>query len=414
MLDKNVSSEFFDMEWMFGIHDGFDVVIGNPPWGAKLNDFEKKILSSLYKIIPTKTKDSYLYFLIRSIQFLDKNSFLSLIIPNTWLLINNTDKLRKSFLEYKILEIDDYGDGLFSSATVESSNIFMSNKKDFSHKVKVKRFKNLNLESFDIIDKSFWLKDDLCRILLDLSEKSKSILNKTSINTEYFSVNNDIIWGIKPYQVGYGKPPQSQEDVKNRIFHSNSKKDDFYSPLLVGSNVNRYFIRYEKIEYIKYGEWLMYPSNFNKMNNEKILLRQTSDILRACFDDSKFLAQNSLFIISSRKYNLKILTSLLNSKLLNFIYKVKNPQKGKVFAEIKPSVVKELPIKDIPLEQQQPFVNLVDQIMEKKKINEDTQELEDKIDLMVYKLYELTYDEVKIVDPEFKLSEYDYNSFIFN
>ena len=58
-----------------------------------------------------------------------------------------------------------------------------------------------------------------------------------------------------------------------------------------------------------------------------------------------------------------------------------------------------IPIKKISKENQQPFINIVDQILFLKKSGKDTQMLEDKIDLMVYKIYELSYEEVKIVDP---------------
>jgi len=59
-----------------------------------------------------------------------------------------------------------------------------------------------------------------------------------------------------------------------------------------------------------------------------------------------------------------------------------------------------IPIPKTSKENQQPFIKLVDQILSLKKAGKDTQKLEDKIDLMVYKLYELTYEEAKVVDPE--------------
>jgi len=57
------------------------------------------------------------------------------------------------------------------------------------------------------------------------------------------------------------------------------------------------------------------------------------------------------------------------------------------------------------------FINLVDQILTDKKVSKDTQHLENKIDLMVYKIYELSYKEVKIVDPAFALSKEEYEKF---
>jgi hypothetical protein len=90
----------------------------------------------------------------------------------------------------------------------------------------------------------------------------------------------------------------------------------------------------------------MYPSNEELMRGAKILMRQTSDTLRCCYDEKGYYCQNSVFIVHSHTVNLKYLLALLNSKLLNFVYKCGNPQTGKVFAEIKPSVIKSLPIVD--------------------------------------------------------------------
>ncbi len=59
---------------------------------------------------------------------------------------------------------------------------------------------------------------------------------------------------------------------------------------------------------------------------------------------------------------------------------------------------------------QQPFIDLVDKILAAKKEEKDTRLLENQIDNWVYKLYELTYEEVKIVDPNFELSEKEYEN----
>ena len=73
------------------------------------------------------------------------------------------------------------------------------------------------------------------------------------------------------------------------------------------------------------------------------------------------------FIISSDKVNLKFLNLLMNSKLLNFFYIMDNPQEGKTFAEIKPSVIKDLPIKNISENEQTPFIQKADLMLELNK-----------------------------------------------
>ena len=202
--------------------------------------------------------------------------------------------------------------------------------------------------------------------------------------------------------------------LEKRIYHSDQKLGSKWKPILVGSNVNRYDVSYEKFQYIKYGANLMYASNENKMIAEKILLRQTSDKIRACIEKRSFYCQNSLFIISSPNLNLSFLLGLLNSKLFDFLYQSENPQKGKVFAEIKPSVIKALPIKIIDQANQSvhdKILHQVDTMLELKKQLQSTrtpaaqQQLENriaytdkKIDELVYELYGLNEEEIGIIE----------------
>lgn len=76
-----------------------------------------------------------------------------------------------------------------------------------------------------------------------------------------------------------------------------------------------------------------------------------------------------------------------------------------------PDDLKKLPIKIISNEEQNKFVQIVEKIMQMKINNEDTTAEEREIDKMVYKLYNLTYEEVKIIDPAFALTEKEYEEF---
>ncbi len=346
---------------------GFDVVIGNPPWGAKLNKKNILYLNKLYPNI-SKTKDTYLYFIIKFNNFLKENGVFSFIIPNTWLLINSAKKFREQLLKKNITEIADYGDNVFADATVESMILTIKNNNYQNKNVQTYRFKN-QLQIFDsLTKKNNWIKDEYFKINIERTDKIDTIIDNLYKLAVPFKNVAEIIWGIKPYQVGHGKPKQTREMLKNRIYHSNTKHDEKWKPLLVGSNINRYSRTTNNIQYILYGKNLMYPSNEDKILKNKILLRQTSDILRACFDDKAFYCQNSLFIITSDNINLKYLTILLNSKLLNFVYSIFNPQTGKVFAEIKPSVVKSLPIKIITNETQKTFIKKADKMLSLNKV----------------------------------------------
>jgi hypothetical protein len=150
-----------------------------------------------------------------------------------------------------------------------------------------------------LVDKQLWLDDEYSRIIVDIDPFAKSLVDKLRNTTDPFETTCSIIWGIKPYQVGYGIPPQTREMVDKRIYHAATKRGKDWKPLLVGSDVNRYTINFPGDQFIKYGKWLMYPSNETWMLQPKILMRQTSDTIRACHDGKGYYCQNSVFIIRS-------------------------------------------------------------------------------------------------------------------
>ncbi|DAB28772.1 MAG TPA: hypothetical protein CFH78_00800, partial [Sulfurimonas sp. UBA10385] len=112
-----------------------------------------------------------------------------------------------------------------------------------------------------------------------------------------------------------------------------------------------------------------------------------------------FYCQNSIFIVTSDKINLKYLNTLLNSKLLNFLYSMENPQSGKTFAEIKPSVIKDLPIKEISDSQQKPFIQKADKMLSlNKELHETKQNFydmlnQDKLTKKLQNFEELEFEE---------------------
>lgn len=155
---------------------GFDVVIGNPPWGAKLNISEADYLVEKYTIIPSKIKDTYLYFTIMALNILKSKGLLGFIIPNTWLLINNASEFRKFILNYNIYNITDHGDAVFKDAIVESTTVILKKQNIKQQKCETIREKFGKTISKNIIDKEIWLSEELNRIVIDINLDFVSIL----------------------------------------------------------------------------------------------------------------------------------------------------------------------------------------------------------------------------------------------
>jgi len=373
---------------------GFDVIIGNPPWGAKIDNLSTDFLVKNYPLVPSKLKDTYLYFMLLSLRNLKEKGILGFIVPNTWLLINNTSEFRKYLLSFNISQIVDHGDAIFEDAIVESSTIIMSNEiKENGNVLAIKQRGNKEIINH-YVEKSIWLSDELNRIVIELSITSHNFIKKLETISKPFENSSEIIFGIKPYQVGHGTPPQTREMVDNRIYHSNTKINDEWFPLVTGTDVNRYKLDFNDNEFILYGKNLMYASNEEKIKSEKILLRRTSHDLRAVVDNNLFYPQNSLFVITS-SYNLKYLISLINSKLFDFIYKAKCPQVGKVFAEVKPSIIKSLPIADIDDDKQLDFADKVNLIQD---LNKELQEQSQKFQRTLQRKFELDVLPKKLQD----------------
>lgn len=158
------------------------------------------------------------------------------------------------------------------------------------------------------------------------------------------------------------------------------------------------------------------PYGLHRARDEKfftgkkiISLRKCSDRPTFTYTDFPCYVSQTYFVIKPENIDLKYLTGLLNSKLIMFWLKHKGKMQGNNFQ------VDKAPIMKIPIhkpESDPGLADLVDIILTQKEANSeaDTTDLEQQIDLLVYKLYNLTWEEVKVVDPEFGLSEEEYEA----
>jgi len=134
----NDSAGFFDSEWMFDISDGFDVVIGNPPYGIRFNKQDEKTLINIFTTAK-KVPDSYCFFILKGLDLVKNNSNLTYIIPNTFCDLEKGDGFRNSLLrKYRLKHIFQSGWD-FESAIVDTLILFLakSNTKNSTVKIKI-------------------------------------------------------------------------------------------------------------------------------------------------------------------------------------------------------------------------------------------------------------------------------------
>ncbi|MFN3195897.1 MAG: Eco57I restriction-modification methylase domain-containing protein [Chlorobiota bacterium] len=421
-LEEIKSNKIYEnaFEWRFefpevladnGDFIGFDVVIGNPPY-LRPRGLDK-ISIEIYKQYYVYENQFDLYHLfIERCYFISKNGNFSLIVPNTFLANENNKKLRLFILNnLKISKVLDSRTKVFADADVDVLILMLGDNEQqyyellekeitYKHRFDSQSFHNNHNYNFTVT----------------LSTNSQDIFNKIITNSNASEIYLDICSGIKEYQTGKGVPKQTKADKEKRIFNSNKKISKTYRKELRGKNINRYSIDW-KGEYINYGEWLAEPRDKIYFEGERLLIRKIpgSRNLILTITELDYVIDQSIYIgkPKSKATNLKFILGVLNSKLIYWYFSNLYNEFDDLFPQIKTKEFKSLPVYSNPNSNDLSQMNsLVNQILEAKKQDPeaDTQQLEDEIDHLVYKLYDLTYDEVLIVDPETNITREEYDA----
>ena len=241
---------------------------------------------------------------------------------------------------------------------------------------------------------------------VEVDETKLEIMKKVRKKSKKMYELFEITRGVNPYDAYTG---QSQEIIKNKAYHSSYKKDSSFLPELRGKHIFKYGYLWDEKHYISYGKWLAAPREEKFFKGERILFREIlgeNNFICTVINED-FIVDRSLYIALPKKgTNSKYVLGILASRLLGWYFKHDKNEFDSLFPKIRVEEFRNLPIKS--LEAQQPFITLVNQILLAKKENPhaDTSTLEKQIDLMVYHLYGLTYDEVKLIDETVSKEEY--------
>ena len=163
--DQNDTSSFFDPEWMFGVADGFDIVIGNPPYIQLQNNGGE--LAKLYEGCGystfARTGDIYCLFYERGWQLLKKDGHLCYITSNKWMRAGYGEKTRDFFANKinPLLLIDFAGVKIFESATVDT-NILLFSRSNNQHKTTCAITNKQNKDSVKNLSDFVWQQDTIC------------------------------------------------------------------------------------------------------------------------------------------------------------------------------------------------------------------------------------------------------------
>jgi type I restriction-modification system DNA methylase subunit len=390
----------------------FDVVIGNPPYGATLYPLEKKFLQTHY-IDQSYQLDSYLLFMELCIKtLLHKEGVWGMIIPNPWLSNIRQDKLRRLVMgNTRVKEIVHFAYPVFKKVVVDTEIVVLQNgyKKGGRPRVHIVPREPIGslLEQAQLIEgnQDDWLKLADRPINVFLSDMERKLRNKVFNQPLTIERLFKVSVGVKPYQIGKGKPAQTKEIVERRTFDATTKISTEYRQYLRGKDIGKFEIKPLERRFLNYGPWLAEPrpaADFDAAR--KILVRQTGDEIIAALDDKQLLCLNNLHVLAPRDgcVNLLGILALLNSKLMTWCLQIMNPEAGEALAEVKKEFVELLPIPDpqslAGLETISEAVIALKKGAQSTVVDRQIRMHIKHIDLAVYKLFSLTADEVELIE----------------
>jgi len=379
---------------------GFDVVIANPPYitfkgkqKVKVDKNTLTILQNRYKNSAEYKINSFALFIEQSTGIIRNNGSLTFIIPSTLLQNEYLKKVRKYLLSnFHIDSLLTFGNKIFEAVT-DSLIISVINRYDAEQITTVKRKDNVNMSVFENQyheKQESWYNEEDAIILINLSTKDQLLLKKLDDNSTELGVLLNVYVGIVASGI--------------KQFLTNIQESSIHKKYLQGKHLNRFNYSFNNL-FIRFDKKQLHSNTNEKVYElkEKLLLRKTGNDLITSYDDKQYYTDQSIYNIylkNNSNLSLKYVLSLLNSKLLNYYFKTKMVTNADVYPYIKGIHLKKLPLIEISLNYQKPFIYIVDQILTSKKANTqaNTTALEAEIDQLVYELYGLTDEEIQIVE----------------
>ena len=374
--DKNVVPNAFVWKEEFKEvfeQGGFDIIIGNPPYGAEII------------ILNEDTTESYLLFYKKAIFLLRQKGILGFITPDSWLTNNNAKSLRKMFCEegsisslldtYKVF--DDAPD-VWCNIPIFHKSLVVDNIKisrNFPYDLPIFQFKIKWSEIAKLKEKEWfpYINEDLKNIFIKM--------NKHNIIEKYFDTRR-----------GFSPTPNDENITLNKTLRQIIGGEDF------GRYIYKIKPKYLIDEYIKSKEQIENIKNQEFIGIQRIRTNSLdfkSRWLILQYFEKGFIPIDSIgYFLKKSNLELKYLQTILSSQLMNLYYKLHYTDKN-----VKPIYLKKLPIKEISLKEQEPFIQKADLMLE---LNKKLQELKqnfinelnlEKVPTKLQKFEELDFDD---------------------
>jgi len=413
-LEEVKSNKIYEnaFEWRFefpevldedGDFVGFDVIIGNPPYlnskGERFDESFKQFSITNYETAKYQI-DTYILFIEKSSAIISRGGFLTLIVPNAWLNNLFLSEVRKYILEnIAINEICNMSVGVFEEALVDTI-ILIGRPSSFIDNTVVKACINKQFSLLMSYSQSDFLRNENFNINIFIDKEMGGILKKIELDSISLESITSVARGIGVYHKRVG---HTKEFIEEDPYQACFKKNDTFVPYLRGKNVRPFLIDWKENSYISYGQWLAEPREPKFFEGSRILMRQIpSKRLIATYIEEKFITDQSVFIARFENTKLlpKAVLGILSSSLMSFYFRTKNSEFDRLFPKVKLQHFKKFPIREMIIEFQNELAGKVDNILSLNKSDPsaDTNALESEIDRLVYELYGLTDEEIRIVE----------------
>ena len=455
-FDQNASSEFFDPEWMFNVTDGFDVVIGNPPYiqlqanGGELADIYE---SRGFKTF-SRTGDIYCLFYEKGYEALSQNGILCFITSDKWMCCGYGEKLRQFVLKSTtpILLVDFTGQQIFDTATVEVNVLIVKREGQrhvdvttlsihacvIQHETEglIKEQVALHGVNAPFTCSEFWVIRSQPEITL--FEKLRNV------GRPLRDWNVRVYFGVK---TGLDEAFLINAETRARLISADSSSRRLIKPIFRGKDIGKYcpannqmwliatfparnldindFPAIKK-HLLSFGRDVLEQSGqknvggvkgrnarkrtsnmwfetqdqisfYREFSREKVMWKRIGSDLRFCYSCGEVYGKDTTCMMTGE--HIKYLTAFLNSRMGHYLLK-NSPRTGTGDLLISVQAIEPLRVPFPSSEVERVIASKIDAIIaaKKKDSNADTSALESEIDQLVYKLYGLTDDEIAIVE----------------
>ncbi len=430
---------------------GFDAVIGNPPWGASFIEAELTYLRCKYSRVVDRMVDSYIYFLDSAFRILHDDGLLGFIVPST--LLNQVDatSARRLLLDYGIRVIVNLGQRVFGPKVLNTSTVIVAAQavdriiqSDLSTLASEDR--PLVLNTLSAKDYSSWrhlVENDPHKTFFVGNISSAELLRHLSRN---FPLLNDVLKG--PIQRGVSPDIVAAHILSDKQVCEFKIEPAVLRPSIAGHSIKRY-------RYPTRNQWLLYterntpiqqypnaydflkrfradntckeviqgkhpwwalhrPRNPAIFDSPKLIGLTTTKSIELVYDqDCSLYVTDAMYVFSPLDHvDMLSLAAIMQSNTFLFLYIIANQGESRVIPQVKASKLQYLPIPPLDSVAQIDSLRILVQTMldlhkrlgsvktahEKTAIQRQIEATDGQIDRLVYELYGLTDDEIRIVE----------------